>query len=223
MDYGNRIKELRKALKKSQDELASMTGISRQSLYRIEKNESEIGIEFLNKIGQQGVNVSWIMTGNGDMFGNSISLSMVNEIDSDDTIYVPLKNYSASAGTGIMNYEEDDDNNLIPISARLLGITPEEAQGGYFLTARGNSMTPKIDNGDRLFVKDITPYPRYLEGLYIVNYDGEVYVKEIQLTENELVMRSINKDYKDIVIPNVEETDIQLNIIAKVWAIIKIG
>ncbi|MGL4393614.1 MAG: XRE family transcriptional regulator [Brevinema sp.] len=147
--------------------------------------------------------------------------SVKSKSEIPDFISAPIKGYSASAGTGISNFEDTIDMSMVQISTRLLGMGFDEANGGYFIRAKGNSMTPKIDSGDLLFVKDISTAPNYLEGLYIVNYDCEIYVKEIQLTENELVMRSVNKEYKDIIIPNVNETDIHLQIIAKVIAIVK--
>ncbi len=139
----------------------------------------------------------------------------------DDTVLVPFLNVTASAGEGFINIDNIPDSYRVRVSARLLGLAPTEIDGGYFIKARGNSMTPQIDNGDLLFVKDVQDTPRYLEGIYIVNYDGEIYVKDIQLSNDRLVMRSINKNYEDIIIQNMEESDIYVKIIAKVIKVIK--
>lgn len=104
---------------------------------------------------------------------------------------LPLYDLPASAGTGVFL----DSNNYEMIDAG-----PEvSSQANFAVTINGNSMEPKINDGDIVWVKQ----QPYLEegqiGVFILN--GEGYCKKY--FKNKLV--SLNPVYEDILINEYDE------------------
>ncbi len=220
---GHRLKQIIERMNMTQAEMGQVLNIPQSNLYRYESNASKLTTDKLESLYQLDVNINWLLTGNGEMFKNSKIVKSDNTINimNSEIISVPYIDMSASAGHGIMNFEDLPTIKNMYVSMELLGIQDFETKNCFLMKAQGNSMSPKIESGDYLFVKMTQDTPKYLEGIYIVSYDGELYVKDLQLSRNKLVMRSINKDYEDIVIDNIDESDIYLQVIAKVLAVLK--
>ena len=69
MYLGKRIKEAREFLKIGQKEFAEKIGIIYQTLSKYERNEIKPTTEILTKLAEiHGININWLLTGNGDMF-----------------------------------------------------------------------------------------------------------------------------------------------------------
>ena len=67
----NRIKELRKTLKKSQEDFGKILGLSKSGISEIEagrRNVTEQHIIMLKNCSDFNVNETWLRTGEGDMF-----------------------------------------------------------------------------------------------------------------------------------------------------------
>ena len=70
---GNRLKLLRtKYLKLSQEKLAEILGVKRNTLSNWERGENEMNYEAMLILHSKfGVNINWLLTGEGSMFVNS--------------------------------------------------------------------------------------------------------------------------------------------------------
>ena len=69
MYLGKRIKDAREFLKIGQKEFAEKIGIIYQTLSKYERNEIKPTTEILTKLAEiHGININWLLTGNGDMF-----------------------------------------------------------------------------------------------------------------------------------------------------------
>ena len=69
MCLGKRIKDAREFLKIGQKEFAEKIGIIYQTLSKYERNEIKPTTEILTKLAEiHGININWLLTGNGDMF-----------------------------------------------------------------------------------------------------------------------------------------------------------
>lgn len=67
----SRIKELRKSLKKSQEDFGKILGLSKSGISEIEagrRNVTEQHIIMLKNCSEFNVNESWLRTGEGEMF-----------------------------------------------------------------------------------------------------------------------------------------------------------
>ena len=73
----------------------------------------------------------------------------------------------------------------------------------YAVRAKGDSMQPLVDDGDILFIK--TKNSAQDGDIVIATYHGDTYVKQIKNIKNKTVLRSLNKNYKDIAIDDSQD------------------
>lgn len=100
--------------------------------------------------------------------------------------YIKVLNQAASAGTG--DYMDDDAYEEIAVPA-----IPRGAEIGYRIN--GDSMEPKIHDGDIVFVKR-QPHVDVGEiGIFV--HDGEVFCKQLIFRNGEYYLHSLNKNYED--------------------------
>lgn len=73
-----RIRELRKTLKMSQEELGRWLGISKSGVSEIEAGRRKVTEQHIIMLAMHGVNENWIRSGNG---------KMLIELDKDDLLF----------------------------------------------------------------------------------------------------------------------------------------
>ncbi len=84
-----------------------------------------------------------------------------------------------------------------------LAVTPNSNEKDIAKYARGDSMEPTIYSGDSLVIDKTMNSVTSDGGIYVINYDGELFVKRVQKQLNGTVaITSDNKNYGDIVIPS---------------------
>lgn len=218
MSVGQRLKEFRQIKNITQGELARYLDILQSNLHRYESDASKLTTDKLEKLRNHGVNIDWLITGQGEMFLGSGEISPVKR---EDVVYVKMPDVSVSAGLGIENFEDFPAEKLVAISRELIGVEISNPKDCMILKVFGNSMQPKIDNGDAIFVQKLAGMPLYFEGSFLVNYGGQLFVKNVQFKKGRVVLISLNKDYEDIVIENHEDSDIPLHIIGRVLTVLK--
>lgn len=200
------LEQLRKERGMTQIQLAEKLGISQAHLSDMESGKKNISERVRARLSELGFSKPSPSQGGGKLM---------------DVASVPFIDISASAGRGIINFEEFPAQYPLNISHRALGLEPSELKECFVIKASGRSMSPAIDNGDLIFIRQMAEVPRYLEGICLVNYDGELYVKSIQLDHSKLIMKSINKEFDDIIIPRLENSDVHLQIVGRVLVVIK--
>lgn len=102
----------------------------------------------------------------------------------------------ASAGTGviaeeiIIDWEQVDDEY--------------DNDNCFWLEVAGDSMSPKIDNGDRVLVQRDAEIEN--GNIVVVVVDGtEGYLKQLKMGDNNITLHSINPYYPDMVFPSADE------------------
>jgi transcriptional regulator with XRE-family HTH domain len=69
IEVGKRIKQIRKALNKTQEDFGKSIGMSKASLSEVETGKYKAGIELLEKLVKKyNVNLHFVITGEGDLF-----------------------------------------------------------------------------------------------------------------------------------------------------------
>ena len=154
--------------------------------------------EIYNISRQFGYSMDWILTGKGESKEGKI------QVVSEDEGYFHVPQYSieASAGQGTLIEAETIDQHLSFKESwlRRSGINPTDLIAMY---ARGDSMEPTIYSGDSLVIDKTMNSVTSDGGIYVINYDGELFVKRVQKQLNGTVaITSDNKNYGDIVIPS---------------------
>lgn len=240
MSVGERIKIFRNAINMKQGELSDLLGIHQSSLARYEKDASDFTFDKINKFYDLGVNVNWLLTGEGEMFlsdmlksnmpvsikenkntelivknsqENNISLATRDE----DLVKIPLLDVKASAGLGFVNYQEDI-KDYVGIPARFLGgYLPKNVA---LLFADGDSMEPIMHSGDLLLV---SPKDKELisDRVYIIKVFDELRVKIlIRKVNGNIIIKSENERYGSEEISPQEWTDNNIEIVGRVITVI---
>jgi transcriptional regulator with XRE-family HTH domain len=209
-----RFRELRKALSLNQQELASFFGVDQSFISKVEKGETWLRLELLEKMrNTHNVNLDWLISGEGDMFRtravqepsgrydvsrdvrSSVEelrhrlshppVEIVYDMDKEsDVRMIPMLDSRAAAGYPAL-YESRTFWDDLPT----FPVPVNQARMGTYINIQvsGDSMYPTLQSGDWLFCKYLNDYSEVREGYIhiIVTKDGVV-VKRVlnRLDEN---------------------------------------
>ncbi len=129
------------------DSFAKSLGVSEKTLGNYERGDNEPDASVLLAYKQvYGVDVAWLLTGDGPMFSESAL-----PVPGADLVEIPIYDVQAAAGAGLIP-KDDGAHNTVPFSRaflRNLGAKPESC---IMLEAKGDSMLPTIPNGAFMIV-----------------------------------------------------------------------
>lgn len=186
----------------NQSLLAESLGITRQTVSNRIKNESKVTVAELKKIE--------------DFFKISI---LNEENESECTNLIQMDYYSdvfASCGNGSIIFSEDKIK--LPISTLLInGFSKQKTYS--MINASGNSMSPTIDNGDKLIVEHWTGDQIQDNKIYVFCFNNEFFVKRLSKNLDEIIIKSDNPEYRIRTING--STANELTLIGKIVGIIK--
>ena len=108
----------------------------------------------------------------------------------------PLKLFNQSACAGNGNYIDDDSYSIVDFQNPPINAS-------FAVRIQGNSMQPIINDGDIVFVQ---PNVNLQNGdIGIFSYNGETYCKKLNYNQKNIVLQSLNADYRDITVYNQDE------------------
>lgn len=229
MNVGERIKQRRKDLKMSADELATSVGVSRSTIFRYEKGDIEkVGPDVLKKIADK-LNVS-----PADLMGWDDTPVQELKIPTSplvQKITEKVVKLSTPRKQKVLNYAneqlKEQNNKVIMIEEKLFEYRVfEKLSAGtgfsYFNDGNydtvfydkdldhdfaswvfGDSMEPKYMNGEVVLIKE-TGFD-YDGAVYAVEWDGQTYIKKVYKEKDGLRLVSINNKYKDKFAPFEED------------------
>lgn len=159
---------------------------------------------------QYGYSMDWILTGEGDPKEQAIQLPAKEY----DFVHVPQYSIEASAGSGALVEAEHVDQHLAFRSEWLVkhGISQANLMALY---ARGDSMEPTIISGDSLVIDKSVNDVSSDGGIYVISYDGELYVKRVQkMLDGKVSVTSDNTNYSNL---SIDKSDlVNLKVIGRV-------
>lgn len=178
------LEDLLKVINKKTDKyinqsmLAEALGITRQTVSNRIKNESQVTVSEIKKI-EEFYNI--------DIFAN----------DKENNIEITKLNYYtdvfASCGNGNIIFSEDK----IPVSLPTLLISGYSKKKKYsMINASGNSMSPTIENGDKLIVEHWNGEQIQDNKIYVFCFNNEFFVKRLSKNLDEIIIKSDNPDYR---------------------------
>ena len=203
-----RIKELIKEMGISQNEFASRIGTDCSNFSKQINGKLAITSVLTNKIiVELGISKEWLIEGKGEKHKNTT-------ISNSKTITLPTNIIRATATEGAKVYDIDvtagpSGRSLMFSSEQVIGsinvpfINPEN----YIVKVSGDSMSPVINNGDMLAIREVKNLNLIFWGqIYVVLLDDYRMVKYIRKHNNPefVILKSANKDYDDIEIPRDE-------------------
>jgi len=162
----------------NQTMLADALGITRQTISIRIKNESQITVDELKRI-EKHFNI--------DLYGDTTSVQ-------DDYIYISYyPDVFASCGSG--NIVFSDEKIKLPIPKLLINGFSKSKEYSI-INALGNSMSPTIDNGDKLIIEHWEDSQIQDDKVYVFCYNNEFFVKRLSKNLDEIIIKSDNKEYR---------------------------
>ena len=185
----------------NQSTLAESLGITRQTVSNRIKNESKVTVNELRKIE--------------DYF----NIVLFNEAQEADSNVVHIDYYTdvfASCGAG--NIIFSDEKIKLPLSTLLIGGFSKQKTYSI-INASGNSMSPTIDNGDKLVVEHWNGSQIQDNKIYVFCFNNEFFVKRLSKNLDEIIIKSDNPEYRTRTING--STANELILVGKIVGIIK--
>ncbi|CRR16847.1 XRE family transcriptional regulator [Streptococcus equi subsp. equi] len=236
MDIGAKLKQRRLEVNVSVEELAKKLGVSKTTIYRYEKGEIlKVPTEVLEKISKiLNTNPAYFM-GWSDTPTPVQTQTLQEIIVTSKQLEQPRQEKVLS----FANEQLEEQNKVVSTHEELFsvqGVTYAAAASGfgrgfeadeydtytvytdeepphydYAIGVRGDSMLPKYEQGDMLYIVD-RGMSAYAGQLCIVVHNGQTYFKKVYTEEDGLRLVSLNKKYNDIFIdyPPAEDTYIKI-------------
>lgn len=221
--FNSRLKYVREVLGYTQSGISEVCGSKLRSWQEYEKGSRVPGSQVLEGLVHLGVNVNWVLTGQGPMLSKDAALPerpqaapahsldnfvFINVLQLDDSSELALANLSQDpAGLAFQrDWLEKEQLNIDQL---------------VVVQARGDSMQPTVMNGDNLLVETLSTQqeavmepeaqPIDIDGLYVLKATGHVVVKRLQLDmQGGLFIKSDNPAYKDIHITKASMSEVTI-------------
>ena len=148
--------------------------------------------EIMQFLAKRNISINWF-------FFNQLPESLIENTAN----YIILKYHSSvsgSAGVGIMNYQLD--SKPLIVDTQILDYINSNYKYTELIKSYGNSMCPVILEDSLIFI-DTSIKVIIKKGIYVVNIEGELFIKEVVFKEKNYLLRSLNKDYGDIKIKDL--------------------
>jgi phage repressor protein C with HTH and peptisase S24 domain len=171
----NRIREIRKKLKLTLEQVAEAAGTTNQHLGMLER-------------GKRGLTLEWM-----ERIAPALGVEVAELLDTTDARKIPVVGY---VGAGFQIYPVDDH-------MKGAGLDEVDAPPGFVsksavaVIVKGDSMVPVLDEGDVIYYDQRleSDFESLLGRMCVVQCtDGSTYVKQLRQTEGRLWLHSHNAD-----------------------------
>jgi len=143
--------------------------------------------EIMSFLAIRNISINWF-------FFNQLPESLI-ENTSNYIILKYQKNIIGSVGAGAINYSIDTEPLII--DKELLDYINSSYKYTEIIKVFGDSMSPIIKDNSLIFIdtsiKDIKD-----KHIYVVNVNGEIFIKQIIIKKDYYYLTSVNPDYEDI-------------------------
>lgn len=182
----------------NQSMLADSLGITRQTISNRIKTQSEVTVSEIRRVEE--------------FFKISIFSSVT-----DDIAYIDYyTDVFASCGNGSIVFSSEKTKLPIPISM-ISGYSKNKLYS--MINASGNSMSPTIDNGDKLIVEHWNGNQIQDNKIYVFCFNNEFFVKRLSKNLDEIIIKSDNPEYRIRTING--KSTAELILIGKIVATVK--
>lgn len=184
----------------NQSMLADSLGITRQTVSNRIKNESEVTVSELKK-AEKYFNI------------NMLGAQNLNH----EILYIDYyTDVFASCGNGSILFSSE--KSKLPLASSMIkGYSKNKLYS--MINASGNSMSPTIDDGDKLIVEHWNGDQIQDNKIYVFCYNSEFFVKRLSKNIDEIIIKSDNPEYRVRTISSKTINDLIL--IGKIVSIIK--
>lgn len=205
-----RIKQARLSKDWEQAKFAARLDIATRTVQRWEKGEQVPDSNYLMRIAKfSGVSPHWLLTGEGEMFPQPAEEGKVLQLPTSryrkvDLVSLPLLS-SVPGGAPSMIFHPDYVEKYISVD------DVNDAQA-FALEVKGNSMAPRIEDGDIIVV---SPKLEARSGdICVVRVNEEDTVKRVKMEEQTIYLLPLNPEYEPMAIKKRDVTF--------VWRVVKV-
>lgn len=147
------------------------------------------------------VSLTWLATGKGSKHLDEHDSQAVCEVQkkylTSQVVSIPYYDVSASAGNGLIPFEESNIEYTMEIHPQILLDLGVSSQNLLSMPVKGDSMEPSLFEGDIVLVNRLLKPYSILEGIYVIRIDNDIFIKHIQFNkfESKLKISSVNELY----------------------------
>ena len=194
--FGSYLKNLRSSTGLTTEAVGELTGIDRSDISRLEAGGRKvINPLYLKELAKlYKVSIFDLQ----ERLGFIDSKTPIHEIKrNENTITLPIYGF-ASAGKGYINFDEEVKKIVLP------KLNNKISKNSFCTIVKGESMEPYYNSGDIIVVNPdfCTEIELLNKKECVIDYDGERYLKRLLFDNGDLILRSYNEAYKDIMVPN---------------------
>ena len=203
MNFRTRLKQLRNEKKINQRELANFLKVAPSTISMYESGQREPNFEVLESLADFfNVDLNYLLGKS-----NKTTKLMLEDSQPSQGLQIPVLG-TVAAGMPISAVEDILDYEEVPQSW--------ENQGEFFgLRFKGDSMQPKMDDGDVVIVRQQSDANSGDTVIALVNGDDAT-CKKLQKTENGIMLVSTNPNYLPMFFTNEEIATKPVVILGKV-------
>ena len=180
IDIGNRLRQIRESKRLNQKDFGCLLNVIPQTYSKYEKGERGVTDEIKIQLYKMGISLSWLLTGEGDMFISDKSLCVAGEDCAEygtNRNRIPLLGQKVSCGPGQNWDSEDNIIEYIDVSELSPSIQGKDV---YAFRAAGTSMLGAgIKDGD-IVLFSAAQNQKLSDGIYVFGLDGEAYCKRLE-------------------------------------------
>jgi repressor LexA len=206
---GDRLRQAREAAELEQGVLAAKAGVVTRTLQRWEKGEQVpdgLAITKLAKV--TAVQPIWLLTGEGGMFApvpsNVHPLPSAQRARANRWRELPLVS-SVPAGKVATTFHPDHVDDYVTVD-------DVRDEGAFALKVKGNSMSPRIEDGD---VVVVSPQIEARSGdICVIRVNGEDTLKKVKFEGSYIHLVPLNPEFEPV---TVKKRDVNF-----VWKVVKL-
>lgn len=121
----------------------------------------------------------------------------------NDVFYIPIYGFAQCGNKGKAIVNEYSQEKM-PVTGSFVGT--KNIGNCFFVRAKGNSMEPKIQDGDLILIKQQEQYDEH-DYVFIIHNDLPK-LKKITKKDGALVLESINRFFDDVTIEPYDQTKV---------------
>jgi repressor LexA len=207
---GERLREARENKAMDQAILAAKVGIVTRTLQRWEKGEQVPDGLTITKIAKAtSVQASWLLTGEGEMYPSPTRPDNVYPLTPSGRRKVHLVDLplisAVPAGKVATMFHPDYVDDYVTVD-------DVKDPGAFALKVKGNSMSPRIEDGDIVIV---SPQQEARSGdICVIRVSGEDTLKKVKFEGNYIHLIPLNTDFEPV---TVKKKDVDF-----VWKVVKL-
>lgn len=207
----HRIRNGRENKELDQSSLAAKVGVATRTLQRWEKGEQVPDSNYLLRLARYtGVRAEWLLTGEGEMYPTLPQRSKIIPLHREQVLKkvslfdIPLLSSVPAGKTAVMFHPEHVE--------RYVTIDNVKDPTAFALVVKGNSMSPRIEDGDIVVV---SPQEESRSGdICVVRVNDEDVLKKVKIEGTHLHLIPLNPQFEPVTVKKRDTTFL--------WKVIKV-